>query len=123
MLLMLKIFIIFSLFFSISASLAFAEEPSEGWERLANMPEPRSESNAIAHNNKIYVVKENNDCIVIYDLNGNLIHEFGSKGKEIGEFDSPQNIEIFEVRGEIYMNKDDFLNLNNKRKKNKRSSI
>ena len=77
MLLMLKIFIIFSLFFSISASLAFAEEPSEGWERLANMPEPRSESNAIAHNNKIYVVgglnnKELADnSMFVYDINEN----------------------------------------------------
>ena len=38
--------------------------------------------------------------------------------KEISQI---QNIEIFEVRGEIYMNKDDFLNLNNKRKKNNES--
>ena len=38
--------------------------------------------------------------------------------KEISQL---QNIEIFEVRGEIYMNKDNFLNLNNKRKKNNES--
>ena len=38
--------------------------------------------------------------------------------KEISQL---QNIEIFEVRGEIYMNKDGFLNLNNKRKKNNES--
>ena len=37
------------------------------------------------------------------------------------EISQLQNIEIFEVRGEIYMNKDDFLNLNNKRKKNNES--
>jgi len=39
----LKTFIVLLLFFSISDSLAFAEEPSQGWERLADMPEVRSE--------------------------------------------------------------------------------
>lgn len=43
---------------------------------------------------RIYSVKENNDCIGIYDLQGELLKKFGSTGTEFGKFNSPQNIEI-----------------------------
>lgn len=61
-------------FLLISISTAYAEEQSEGWERLANMPEPRSESKALANNDKIYVVgglnnKERSDnSMFVYDI-------------------------------------------------------
>ena len=45
---------------------------------------------------RIYSVKENNDCIGIYDLEGKLLKKFGSTGKEFGKFNSPQNIKIFD---------------------------
>jgi DNA-binding beta-propeller fold protein YncE len=47
---------------------------------------------------KIYSVKENSDCIGIYDLEGELLKNFGSTGKEFGRFNSPQNIEIFDKK-------------------------
>ena len=45
---------------------------------------------------RIYSVKENNDCIGIYNFEGELLKKFGSAGKELGKFDSPQNIKIFD---------------------------
>ncbi len=53
---MKTIIIILLLFFSISSSLAFAEEPSQGWERLADMPEVRSEMESAVIDEKIYVI-------------------------------------------------------------------
>ena len=47
---------------------------------------------------KIYSVKENTNCIGIYNLEGELLRNFGSSGKELGKFNSPQNIEIFEKK-------------------------
>ena len=55
--------------------------------------------------NRIYVVKENNDCVAIYDLSGKLLEKFGSKGKGMGEFNSPQNIEVFDNRIYVTDNK------------------
>ncbi|MEK0360742.1 MAG: kelch repeat-containing protein, partial [Nitrosopumilus sp.] len=52
----MKAIIILLLFFSISFSLAFAEEPSQGWERLADMPEARSEMESAVIDDKIYVI-------------------------------------------------------------------
>jgi len=52
----LKIFIILLLFFSIFGSLAFAEESSQGWERLADMPEVRSEMESAVIGEKIYII-------------------------------------------------------------------
>ena len=45
---------------------------------------------------KIFVVKENQNCIAIFDLDGKFLYEFGKKGVEQGEFNGPQNIQIFE---------------------------
>ena len=45
---------------------------------------------------KIFVVKENYDCIAIFDLDGNFIQEFGNKGLNQGDFDGPQNLEIYQ---------------------------
>ena len=44
---------------------------------------------------RIYVVKNNSDCIAVFDLSGNFINEFGKTGNKNGEFDGPQNLEIF----------------------------
>jgi DNA-binding beta-propeller fold protein YncE len=44
---------------------------------------------------KIYTVKNNFDCIAIFDLFGNFVDEFGKTGDKNGEFDGPQNLEIF----------------------------
>jgi len=52
----LKTTIILLLSFIISNSLAFAEEPSQGWERLADMPEARSEMESAVIDEKIYVM-------------------------------------------------------------------
>ena len=51
--------------------------------------------------NRIYVVKENDDCIGIYNFDGELIKTFGSKGNKEGEFNSPQSIKNFD--GKIYV--------------------
>ena len=45
---------------------------------------------------KIFVVKENYDCIAIFDLDGNFLQEFGNKGLNQGEFDGPQHLEIYQ---------------------------
>jgi len=45
---------------------------------------------------KIFVVKENQNCIAIFDLDGKFLYEFGKKGDKQGEFDGPQNLQIFE---------------------------
>ena len=45
---------------------------------------------------KIFVVKENSNCIAIFDLQGNFLQEFGNKGSNQGEFDGPQNLEIYQ---------------------------
>ena len=47
---------------------------------------------------KIYSVKENTDCIGIYNLEGEFLKKIGSSGKELGKFNSPQNIEIFDKK-------------------------
>ena len=52
-------------FLLFSISTAYAEEPSEGWERLANMPEPRSESKALAKEEALALA---NQGIVFYSV-------------------------------------------------------
>ena len=44
---------------------------------------------------KIYTVKNNFDCIAIFDLFGNFVDEFGKTGDKNGEFDGPFDLEIF----------------------------
>ena len=44
---------------------------------------------------KIYTVKNNFDCIAIFDLFGNFVDEFGKTGDKNGEFDGMTGIEIF----------------------------
>ena len=44
---------------------------------------------------RIYVVKNNSDCIAVFDLSGNFINEFGKTGNKNGEFDGPFDLEIF----------------------------
>lgn len=67
------LFFLFVLFFTIP--YIFAEEPSEGWERLSNLPEPRSESKAVGYDGKIYVVGGLNNkelaenSMFVYDIN------------------------------------------------------
>ena len=36
---------------------------------------------------KIYAVKNNFDCITVFDLSGNFVDEFGKTGDKNGEFD------------------------------------
>ena len=57
------------------------------------------------YEDKIYSVKENADCIGIYNLEGKLLKNFGTSGKELGEFNSPQNIEIFDEKIYVTDNK------------------
>ena len=47
---------------------------------------------------KIFVVKENQNCIAIFDLDGKFLYEFGKKGDKQGEFVRPFDIEIFEEK-------------------------
>ncbi len=47
-------------------------------------------------NNQIFTVKENQDCIAVFDLSGEFLYEFGKKGDKQGEFDGPQNLEVFQ---------------------------
>ena len=47
---------------------------------------------------KIFVVKENQDCIVIFDLTGKFLYEFGEKGFNEGEFEGPQNLDIYQEK-------------------------
>jgi glucose/arabinose dehydrogenase len=57
-----------------SFSLSFAEEPSEGWKRLSDMPEVRSEMEAVAIGDKIYVAgglnnsREGTNTVFIYNI-------------------------------------------------------
>ncbi len=51
----MKFVIIIAIAFVIP-SFAFAEEPSQGWERLSDMPEPRSEMESAVINQNIYVI-------------------------------------------------------------------
>ena len=44
---------------------------------------------------KIYAVKNNFDCIAVFDLSGNFVDEFGKTGDKNGEFDGPFDLEIF----------------------------
>ena len=44
---------------------------------------------------RIYVVKQD-QCISIFDLNGEFLYEFGKKGNKQGEFNGLQNLEIFQ---------------------------
>ena len=44
---------------------------------------------------KIYAVKNNFDCIAVFDLSGNFVDEFGKTGDKNGEFDEPFDLEIF----------------------------
>ena len=44
---------------------------------------------------KIYAVKNNFDCIAVFDLSGNFVDEFGKTGDKNGEFDGMTGIEIF----------------------------
>ena len=45
---------------------------------------------------KIFVVKENQNCIAVFDLTGEFLYEFGKKGNGQGEFDGPFDIEIYQ---------------------------
>ena len=71
----MKAFIILLLFFSISFSLVFAEEPSQGWERLADMPEARSEMESAVIGESIYVIgglsntNRITDSVFVFDTN------------------------------------------------------
>ena len=47
---------------------------------------------------KIFVVKENQNCIAIFDLDGKFLYEFGKKGDKQGEFVRQFDIEIFEEK-------------------------
>ena len=47
---------------------------------------------------KIFVVKENQDCIAIFDLTGKFLYEFGEKGFNEGEFEGPQNLDIYQEK-------------------------
>ena len=46
-------------------------------------------------NEKIYAVKNNFDCIAVFDLSGNFVDEFGKTGDKNGEFDGMTGIEVF----------------------------
>ena len=50
----ITLFLLVLIFFPISS--IFAEEDSEGWDRLADMPEVRSEMESAVIDEKIYVV-------------------------------------------------------------------
>ena len=60
-----------------SPIVSFAQEPSEGWKRLADMPEVRSEMESAAIGDKIYVVGglnnrgEATNTVFIYDTKEN----------------------------------------------------
>ena len=45
---------------------------------------------------KIFVVKENQNCIAIFDLDGKFLYEFGKKGVEQGEFNGVLGIKVSE---------------------------
>ena len=44
---------------------------------------------------KIFVVKENQNCIAVFDLTGEFLYEFGKKGNGQGEFDGSLGIKIY----------------------------
>ncbi len=45
---------------------------------------------------KIFVVKENQNCIAIFDLDGKFLYEFGKKGDKQGEFNGVLGIKVSE---------------------------
>ena len=47
-------------------------------------------------NQKIFIVKQNQNCIPIFDLTGKFLYEFGKNGNGEGEFNGPQNLEIYQ---------------------------
>lgn len=46
-------------------------------------------------NQKLYLVDQGNNRILVFNLNGNFIFSFGKKGSKNGEFNNPHEIEIF----------------------------
>ena len=49
-------------------------------------------------NQKIFIVKQNQNCIPIFDLTGKFLYEFGKNGNGEGEFNGPFDIEIYQDR-------------------------
>ena len=61
----------------------------------------------IDSNDMVYVCDTNNHQICIFSSDGTLLHSFGSKGRALGQFDSPRGIAVDES-GLIYVS--DFNN-------------
>ena len=53
--------------------------------------------------NKVFVSQLWSHCVLVYDLNGNFIAQFGSRGDRESQFIYPQGIAINEMNGDIYV--------------------